>query len=255
MRKIIPFKKEILFKTKLKEVTSISLEHDYKINDDVITGEFLVSGDYKITSSSINREEFNYKIPFEIAIDSRYDTSTMNLDIENFYYEIINEEILKVNIDVYVEGEYKKEEEKGTTSQVEEIGEDKEEIMADVEDRIDEENTQEGTVNIMALENKKTNLLDVENSLTDNSPNNINITNNNPSINVNDNTTNNPINIFDNINMEETYSTYYVYIVKENDTIEDILTKYNITKEELENYNDISSIKPMDKLVIPSHNE
>ena len=46
-----------------------------------------------------------------------------------------------------------------------------------------------------------------------------------------------------------------VNIVKEEDTLDTILTKYNITKEELENYNDISSLKPYDKLVIPSHNE
>ena len=50
----------------------------------------------------------------------------------------------------------------------------------------------------------------------------------------------------------ETYATYKVCIVKENDTVESIVLKYNITKEMLEQYNDISDIKIGDKLIIPS---
>jgi hypothetical protein len=278
MKKIIPFKKEILFKTRLKEVTSISLEHDYKINDDVISGEFLISGDYKITASSINREEFSYKIPFEIAIDSRYDTKTMNLDIENFYYEIINEEILKVNIDVFVEGEYKKDEAEKIVvesnskdnSILEEnadnrsiIGNNNEVLDNDIDNNLVEQIKEETNLelNNFTEEKIKNNILDIDDSNIDSGNKNINIINNNPINNINNNINSkkniNPssVNLFDNISMEDTYSTYYVYIVKEGDNIDDILNKYNITKEELENYNDISSIKPFDKLVIPSHNE
>ena len=50
----------------------------------------------------------------------------------------------------------------------------------------------------------------------------------------------------------ETYSTYKVCIIKENDTIESILLKYNITREVLEQYNDVSDIKIGDKLIIPA---
>ena len=60
-------------------------------------------------------------------------------------------------------------------------------------------------------------------------------------------------NLFDNFDdSSETYATYRICIVKENDTIESILLKYNITKEVLEQYNDISDIKIGDKLIIPS---
>ncbi len=213
MKKIIPFRKEILFKTKIKEVTSISLEHDYKVDDNLISGEFIVSGDYKITSSSVNREEFNYTIPFEIDLDNKYDSKSISLDIENFYYEVIDEEILKVSIDVVVEGEYKKEETK--IIEVSDNEELPEVIDFDNKDR-EEDNIEDNNV----VENKNTN-----------------------------------INLFDNVNMEDTYSTYHVYIVKENDTIDDILNKYNVSREELENYNDISSIKYKNKLIIPSKNE
>ena len=52
---------------------------------------------------------------------------------------------------------------------------------------------------------------------------------------------------------EDTYSTYKVYIVRENDTIESIIEKYSITKEELEEYNDLDNIKLFDKIIIPYH--
>ena len=106
MKQIIPFRKELLFKTKVSEITSISLEHTLTLReDDLISGEFYITGDYKMTEGSINREKFSFKIPFDIALDSRYDLSSIVIDIDNFYYEIINNESLQVNIDVYVEGE------------------------------------------------------------------------------------------------------------------------------------------------------
>lgn len=61
--------------------------------------------------------------------------------------------------------------------------------------------------------------------------------------------------LFSNLDDTETYTAYYVYIVKEDDTVDKILSKYDITKEELENYNDITDIKPGDKVVIPKKSE
>ena len=52
---------------------------------------------------------------------------------------------------------------------------------------------------------------------------------------------------------EEKYVTYRVYMVEENDNIDTILTKYNITKDELADYNDIENIKFGDKLIIPTN--
>ena len=295
MRKIIPFKKEILFKTKLKEVTSISLEHDYRIKDDVISGEFIVSGDYKITASSVNREKFNYTIPFEIAIDSRYDIKTINLDIENFYYEIINDEILKVNIDVYVEGEYKKVEElakeipkdikKEETDNskiiIDDISDDresdKEEVIIDdsregrikenieVNKDVDEKKDEVVSSDVREDVSRKGSETNIKNPTINNNENiNIEVNDNLGNVNI-DNSDNvqsnkqevvsNKVNLFDNVSMEDTYSTYYVYIVKEDDTLDSILSRYGVSKEELEKYNDLSEIKPFDKIIIPSCNE
>lgn len=52
---------------------------------------------------------------------------------------------------------------------------------------------------------------------------------------------------------EETYSTYHVHIVREGDTLENIFTKYKVTKEEVELYNPLEELKIGDKIIIPSN--
>lgn len=233
MKKVISFKKELPFKTNISEISSISLEHTIKEKEnDLISGIFYVSGEYKMTETSINKESFNFEIPFDIALDSRYDTSKIKFDIDDFYYEIINTDTLKVNIDVYVDG----------------LNEIKEERC------IEEE-----TLDSIKVEKKEEVLPGME---EDNDEPTINIENVNENININENTnineninTNESVNLFDNISNTETYSTYYVYIVKDSDTIENILEEFKVTKEELSNYNDISNIKANDKLIIPTNNE
>ena len=53
----------------------------------------------------------------------------------------------------------------------------------------------------------------------------------------------------------DTYLTYKVYIYKEDDTIEKVLSKYKITKDQLSDYNNLEDIIPGSKLVIPSSND
>ena len=50
-------------------------------------------------------------------------------------------------------------------------------------------------------------------------------------------------------------TTYQVYIIRENDTIETVLNKYNITRETLNLYNDLTELKLGDKLIIPQVND
>lgn len=228
MKKVISFKKELPFKTNISEISSISLEHTIKEKEnDLISGIFYVSGEYKMTETSINKESFNFEIPFDIALDSRYDTCKIKFDIDDFYYEIINADTLKVNIDVYVDGlnEIKEEERCIEDETLDSIKVDKKEEVLPIEEERDNEPT-------------------------------INIENVNENVNTNENiNTNESVNLFDNISNAETYSTYYVYIVKDGDTIDKILEEFKVTKEELSNYNDISNIKANDKLIIPTNNE
>ena len=239
MKKIIPFKQELSFKTKVSEITSISLEHKVdKMIDEVISGEFIINGEYKMTEGSINKEKYEFTLPFDIALNSKYDIDTVKVDIDNFYYEIVNNELLKVNIDLLVEAEEKIEQEV---------------ITSDDRNTIDEEDKIDDLVkNYDNYDNTDSNDINLESNIDmhneDEVDINIDIDNTNNNVNNNVNT-----NIFDTIDNTETYSSYYVYIVKEEDTIDKILEKYNVTKEDLELYNNIDNIKPYDKIIIPTN--
>ena len=52
---------------------------------------------------------------------------------------------------------------------------------------------------------------------------------------------------------ETKYHTYNIYFVKEEDTINSILEKYNIEKELLEEYNELDKIHSGSKIIIPCH--
>ena len=109
MNKIIPFKKEINFET-IYQINSISLEHNLSLKEEnIIKGNFIVSGSYKKTEASINIDEFNFELPFEINIDSKYDTKDITVDINDFYYEIIDNETLSLNIEIIIDDLYEKE--------------------------------------------------------------------------------------------------------------------------------------------------
>jgi len=255
MKQIIPFKKELLLKTKVSEITSISLEHNFKIEDDLITGNFHINGDYKMTEGSINREKFDFNLPFDIALDSRYKVDSMVVDIDNFYYEIINDDTLKVHIDLYVDGEKNIEDlsnENMSTYQ---------EIVNDDDNRVEDDEEKE----ISNIESNDKNIVfqneigDIEltrDMKEDNksiaSNNVVNVEVGNEKIDIDNKQ---DFNIFENVPDSETYKTYYIYIVKEEDNIDKILDKYKITKEELALYNDIEKINLGDKLIIPSKNE
>ena len=69
MRQIVNVEKEIVFKTMLGEVTSISLEDDLSfVNDSEVEGNLIISGTYKMTEASTLEEYFNYKVPVEIML-------------------------------------------------------------------------------------------------------------------------------------------------------------------------------------------
>jgi hypothetical protein len=110
MKQIIPFEKDILFKTKIGELTSISLDNDLILKgEDIVTGNFYIKGTYKMISSSTNEEEYSYKIPCEIQISDLYDAYDCTIDIDDFSYEIKNDDTLCVKISVLLDNLVKKE--------------------------------------------------------------------------------------------------------------------------------------------------
>lgn len=61
--------------------------------------------------------------------------------------------------------------------------------------------------------------------------------------------------IINSVKAEDDYISYHIHIVSSGESLESIALKYHITKEEIENINNITSINENDKLLIPLENE
>ena len=100
MKTIIPYEKDIKFDTKIAEITSISLEHNEETRGEEISGDFIVSGNYKVHQISVNKEDFSYKIPFTIELTDNIDKDSIKIDINDFTYDIKDNNILVVKIEL-----------------------------------------------------------------------------------------------------------------------------------------------------------
>lgn len=249
MKQIIPFKKELAFKTKVSDITSISLERKIEILDDgIITGTFYITGDYKMNEGSIDREEFSFELPFDITLDPRYDIVTVKSDIEDFYYDVINNDTLKVNIDLFVMAEYK---------------EDKEEVLSDsnLEDREGDKEDITEDKNAIEEEKEKDNNIVIEEDISsdlDRTSDVVEVSSEDDKIEVEEDINRDDSlvgDLFSDLDSSDSYTTYYVYVVKEDDTIDKIISLYDVLKEDIESYNDITNINPGDKIIIPKRIE
>ncbi len=233
MKQTIPFKKDITFKTKIGELTAISLDNDLTLKgEDLIVGNFYISGNYKMLEGSINEEEYSYKIPCEIAISDEYDTFDATIDIDDFYYEIINDEILRVNITVVINNLERKEVIKDEKEK-KDLFEDE---ILDTELESDRENSTLEDIKVSMPKEEELDSAVIIDKI--------------------DERTNSFYEAKENASKQsDTYLTYKVYIFKEEDTVEKVLEKYDITMEELGDYNDLENITSGTKLVIPSFND
>lgn len=255
MKQIIPFKKDLPFKTKVSDITSISLERKIEILDGgIVTGTFYITGDYKMNEGSINRERFSFDLPFDITLDPRYDVNSVKADIEDFYYDVINEDTLKVNIDLYIEAEYLPDTSLDNNILTEEDKSDNEMNDVQKEDEPVEEDRNIMMESKSDSKNDENIEIEKDKEVTSEKINNDDATMNDSDIERND-VDDFANDLFSNLDNTETYTTYYVYIVKEEDTIDKIISLYGVTKEDIENYNDITSIKPGDKVIIPKTSE
>lgn len=177
MKKIIPFKKEVLFKTNVSEILSIALDKELNVSDNQIKGSFRLYGEY---NDFEDNKPFNIEIPYSSYLDEPYNTKNATIDIDDFYYEILDDKKLVINIDIKV-------------------------------DNLEE-------ADLLEREEDVNDIFEY----------------------------NNPIN--------EAYMTYRVYIVRENDTVDSIALKYQISKEILAHYNALNNISVGDKIIIPNEN-
>lgn len=222
MNCIIPFSKDIEFDTNVSEIVSISLEHDFTANDSEILGDFTVFGEYKTHVVSINKEKFNFVLPFSVTLTNKIDKDSLEFNIEDFTYELIDNKILKVDIEYSIKALDEKDEE-----ELFQKVENEDENIDDLIEERDNNKIPDKIENLtIAADDSKDDKLDNENEIIQN-------------INTEDNN----------------FVTYHIHILKENDTIETVCTKYNTSIDTLGEYNDLSNLTLGDKIIIPSIDE
>ncbi len=285
MKKIVSFEKKLTFPTMIGEITAIELEHTLKFIDNCnIEGDFIVSGKYKLTEASRLEDEFSYKIPTDISLVEKLDLNTANIEITDFYYEIENDDTMICNIEVKIEGVEEiileeKEEEK-ENKDIEKLSEDnnlerninkeeKEERECDGDIKSEEEKEipkKEIVLPTIEKESREDNIMEVENiqiesenmqeekvTLEDEMSENIKEIETEEVVSENDSDKEAIYSLFSALaDTEETFSTYSVYILRKEETLNTVMEKYKTTKEELEKYNDLTNLVPGMKIIIPT---
>lgn len=224
MKKIISFEKKIEFPSMIGEVTSISLDHNLKFIDNYnISGNLILSGTYKLTEASRIEDDFYYELPTEIILTEPLEYESAKIEIDDFFYEIENDYNVICYIDVRVEGlEVVDIIEEEKLPELKEVAIKPEQIETSTERECDSDIMPEKPIEEM----EEIKLMPQESNHVENILENINDT-------------------------EETYSTYSVYILREEETIASLIEKYKTTKEELENYNDLTNLNIGSKIIIP----
>ena len=217
MKKKINIEKRVDFPTMIGEITAISLDHNLNFIDNLnVSGDLILSGKYKMTEASRLEEDFLYKFPVEIALTEKLDLNTTKIEISDFYYEIENDDIMICHVDLDIEG-----------LEVIEFCDDlfeerdcdgdknkEKEIPIKEEKIIEEREEKEEKEEIKIEEKEEINIMNIEED-------------------------------------NETYGTFVVYIIRQNETVNSILEKYNTSIEELEKYNDLKNKNIGTKLIIP----
>jgi len=242
MKQIVPFYKEIVFEKKIANLVSISLEHSEKILEGEISGQFTLYGEYKSHNDTTEVEEFKYKLPFTALLPDDVDTNTVKVDITNFNYEQIEENVLRVDIDFSIEGE-----------EVERHIEVLEYLEEDNKEDCEEDNLDDEIESILNIDcNEENELLEeeIEEVVEEHKEDR----NNTIEEDVIISSTEEKVEHVEDKLLEETqeeYVTYHVHVVSSKDSVESIMKTYNVNLDLLKEYNDIKELKIGDKVLIP----
>lgn len=237
MNQVYTLDRDFLFKSKIYEITSISVEQNFEVNASNIYGDFIISGSYRLHEISINKEDFSFKVPFKHELPSNINLDTVKLDISDFNYNFNNLDELSVHIEYIV-----------TADEGVKVFENEDKL----DDFLNEQKKQD--VDIIDLRSTP---IDLPNEImmpiakgekeasTDNKE--VNIT---PNENKQDKIDENMI--INSINGEDEYVLYHVHTVGISDSIESITKKYNISVNTLKEYNTFDTLELNMKLIIPN---
>ena len=219
---IIPFQKELKFDTKVKEITSISLEREFHVEEEEIKGNLFVTGDYKSHEISANVIPFSFKIPFTIAIAQDLEKESIQLEIHDFAYEMKENDQIQVSIELELSGNVKAEVEESSNEMLE---------------FFEEPEYREKKDEILEVESQDE-VIDKKEKIEEN-----------PVI------VEEPDIILNQVSDENEYCTYHVHIVLDTDTIESICMKYQVSEDLIRKYNHFTELSKGDKLIIPVSHE
>lgn len=224
MKELVNFNGELEFRNNIFEISSISLESEYEVCPDKISGVFLVSGSYRGHEISLNQETFNKKLPFEYSFKDKMIEDTVSLEVKDFTYEIDQNKV-SINIEYEIKGEkmifederefdkFLEDHEVEVVDLTDEQDDEKKEIEEKIEEPVEEEKEEE---------RKKTNDSEIIDTLKDG---------------------------------ENTYITYHIHVCDESDTLEYLANKYKISIDIIKDYNSIDNISAGMKLIIPCQDE
>lgn len=232
MNEIVSFTKEIEFNSMVDKITSISIEHTLiSDNDYNVKGDLIVSGTYKETTASQIDTPFSYRVPVDMVIDSKYDISNITIDIDDFTYNLDDNKLI-INVSLILDNLKLKEEDE--IIKLDDLFLEKENnVSFDIPMQdMNKNNESKETINDNCNESEKKD-------------------NNNENEKENDN-----INLSDSLfskldSVNETYKAYNVYILRDEDTLDEVISKYKVSREILEEYNDLNNIKTGTKIIIP----
>lgn len=237
----IPFESTIEFKTNISEITKMSLEQDYNLSGSSVLGNFYISGEYKTHEVSVNKEPFKYTLPFTVEISDRIKEDSLEFNIEDFSYEVVDNNKLKINIEYSLAGEEREELEEEDL--FERVNEDELETELNIiDDFLDKEDG--------ASDEKEETFKDNLEELLDKSEEKKEVEEDERLTKDEEKT------IMETIKQsDDTFVTYHVHIVKESESFESISTIYGVPSSLVKEYNNMESLTVGDKVLIPKADE
>jgi len=256
MKQLIPFSKDIEFKTMIDSITNISLEHTLSLKDEYnISGDFLITGKYRMAKAS-PEDPFSYKIPIDITIDKKYDTHNIMIEIDDFQYSQKDERSLHVDIVLVIDNLEKIEEPEVTQPpEVENVTFDDDRLLLSDEEKkdIDQLINSSDKSEDLFKEMSQPQDLSIDSKIKKEETNTPVEDNSKEEPNTKDELKKSVGSLFAAFkDTDETFKTYSVYIMRNGDNIEDVMARYKTNREALEEYNDMSNIKIGTKLIIPT---
>jgi len=260
MNEVFVLDKEFIFNNRVYEITSISIEHNYNLDGDECIGEFLVSGDYRLHEVSVNKEAFNFKIPFTLEIRSNVNLDSVEVEITDFTYDL-EDDTLNVHVEYQVNGEqalieFEKEADlddflQNNDAEVVDLSEERieEEVEELVEEEIQEEVIEEPIIEEIVEEPERIEEETIEEVVETEEIIKEIVEEEEKRIDLETDS------IINAINSEEDYVTYHVHTVTASDSFETISASYNINITELKRINGIEELTLNTKLIIPDETD